>query len=120
MHRRIYKTPEYVLDVDQRKRVARGTKNNKMVSSSVMAMANYPAVAHIKSYHPVRRDMMSAVSAFTKHAQKRVSTCSDEHWNFCHQIIPEVSKSFGTLILQIAQPQLRDSVSTTPIIFVFV
>lgn len=90
-----------------------------MVSISVMAMGKYPAAAaHMKFYSPVRRDM-TVVAAF-KHAKKRVSTCGDEHWNFCHQILPEVSKSFGTLILQIAQPQLRDSVSNTRITFLFV
>ncbi|KAK1369508.1 Squalene synthase [Heracleum sosnowskyi] len=81
-----------------------------MASLSVMAMTNYPAALHMnKLYSPVRRDM-TAVAALTKFVDKAVSVSSDEHWNYCHEMLPKVSKSFSSLVLQIAQPQLRDSI----------
>lgn len=85
-------------------------RKNKMVSLSVMTVINHPAALHMKLHCPVRRDM-TAVAVLTKHSEKAVSTSSDEHWNYCHEMLPKVSKSFGSLVLQIAQPQLRDAVN---------
>ncbi|WOG84680.1 hypothetical protein DCAR_0103864 [Daucus carota subsp. sativus] len=78
-----------------------------MVSLSIMT--NYPAAAHMRLYYsPVRRDM-TAVAALTQHSVKPLSR-SDEHWNYCHEMLPQVSKSFGKLVLQLNQPKLRDSI----------
>ncbi|XP_074375223.1 squalene synthase-like [Apium graveolens] len=53
---------------------------------------------------------MTAVAALAKPSGKTLSTSTEDHWNYCHQMLPKVSKSFAALVLQIPQPQLRDSI----------
>lgn len=77
-----------------------------MESMSITRMINYPA-AHLKSYSSARRGMTTTVAALSKPANKAISS---DHWDFCHTILPKVSVSFADVILQLPQPQLRDSV----------
>ncbi|KAL8101785.1 squalene synthase 8-like [Apium graveolens] len=76
-----------------------------MESLSLTGMINYPA-AHLKYYSPVTRGM-TGVKALSKPANKAIS---NDHWDFCHTILPKVSVSFADVILQLPQPRLRDSI----------